>query len=319
MLTLFRGLPLVAVLALWSAAAQALELSLPVRAELTRAKESPAGTYDLPLGPYANGKVPTRAVEGRVARRAWRIDGEARTTLEIFAPLREQVAARGYDILFECRDESCGGFDFRFGVEVMPAPDMFVDLFDYRFLSARKNGRDDADYVSVLVSRAGGAGYVQIVAVGDAPVIDTPTDRAETARSGNQTGDAGAGVATLIERLLAQGHVVLPDLEFDTGAAALSDGNYASLAALAEYLKANAGRRIALVGHTDTVGGLDANVSLSRRRAASVVTRLVERHGVPAGQLESNGMGYLSPIAPNTTERGREANRRVEAVLLEAE
>ena len=73
------------------------------------------------------------------------------------------------------------------------------------------------------------------------------------------------------------------------------------------------------MGHTDTVGGLEANVALSRRRAASVRDRLIERHGVPAEQLEAHGTGYLAPVAPNTTAEGREANRRVEAVLLETE
>ena len=45
----------------------------------------------------------------------------------------------------------------------------------------------------------------------------------------------------------------------------------------------------------------------------------MSRYEVPRAQMESNGMGYLSPVAPNTTEAGREANRRVEAVLLNAE
>ena len=305
--TLCLGL-LALVLALGARGARALELTLPAAAELTGSEESPADTYALPVGPHDGETVPTRAVEGDVTRRAWRIEGAERTTLEVFAPLRDQLVENGHDILFECRDESCGGFDFRFGISVLPAPDVFVDLFDYRFLSARRAGGDSAEYVTVLVSRVGEAAYVQIITIGDAPVLDVSRPAAEDAEA-----------TTLIGRLLSQGHAVLSDLEFDTGADALAEGEYASLAALAAYLKADPARRIALVGHTDMVGGLEDNMALSHQRAASVRDRLVERHGVPAEQLEAHGTGYLAPVAPNTTAKGREANRRVEAVLLQTQ
>ena len=109
---------------------------------------------------------------------------------------------------------------------------------------------------------------------------------------------------------------MLADLDFGTGAAALGAGPFASLAALAEYLKADPARRIALVGHTDTVGGYDANLALSRRRARAVMDRLAKAHGVPPAQMEAEGIAYLAPRASNTARAGREANRRVEAVLL---
>jgi OOP family OmpA-OmpF porin len=73
---------------------------------------------------------------------------------------------------------------------------------------------------------------------------------------------------------------------------------------------------VALVGHTDAQGTLDNNIALSKKRATSVLNRLVEKHGVDANQLTAEGMGYLSPIASNLSAEGREANRRVEAVLL---
>jgi OOP family OmpA-OmpF porin len=302
-------------LAIAGGAADALDLTLPATAERTRAEASEADTYALPVGPYAEGGVPTRTVEGRVARRAWRIEGEGRTTLQLFTPLREQLAAQGYETVFRCRAASCGGFDFRFGIAVLPAPDMFVDLFDYRFLSARKADGDTVDHVSVLVSRAGGAGYVQVVSVGQAPLTETRAPAGDTA-----TPDAGdTGVASLVERMRAEGHVVLPGLDFETGSAALAERSYAALRALAGYLAADPARRIALVGHTDRVGELDSNMDLSKRRAASVVERLVDRHGVAPEKLEAHGVGYLSPRAPNATSRGREMNRRVEAVPLDGD
>ena len=56
-----------------------------------------------------------------------------------------------------------------------------------------------------------------------------------------------------------------------------------------------------------------------RRRAESVLERLATVHGVARDQLETGGVAYLSPIASNLTAGGREANRRVEAVLLNTE
>ena len=92
-----------------------------------------------------------------------------------------------------------------------------------------------------------------------------------------------------------------------------------SLQALAAFLRADPARRVTLVGHTDTVGALDRNIALSKRRAASVLERLVSAHGVPRAQIAAEGMGYLAPIASNLTPEGREANRRVEVVLLNTE
>lgn len=300
--------------------AAALDLSVPGDAELTREEQSAADTYLVPTGPHAEGQIPSIKAEGTITRQAWRIEGEGLTTLTLLRPMREQLVQAGYEILFDCADAACGGFDFRFNISVLPAPDMFVDLFDFRFLSAARKDGSATEYVTLLASVTDQTGYVQLVSAGggEAPTIEIG-EISEIPASGATVPPQGAGAAELVEQLLSRGHVILSDLEFDSGSATLAEGPYETLTVLAEYLNANASRRIALVGHTDTVGGLDPNVALSRRRAASVLERLVSRYDVPPAQMESNGMGYLSPVAPNTTEAGREANRRVEAVLLSTE
>ena len=114
------------------------------------------------------------------------------------------------------------------------------------------------------------------------------------------------------------GHVVLAALDFGTGTAALGQGEFDALANLAAVLKDQPDLRIVLVGHTDSVGGLQNNIALSRSRAAAVRRRLITAHGIAGDRIEAQGMGYLSPIASNQTKAGRDANRRVEAVLLPA-
>jgi outer membrane protein OmpA-like peptidoglycan-associated protein len=71
---------------------------------------------------------------------------------------------------------------------------------------------------------------------------------------------------------------------------------------------------LVVTGHTDDVGDEGTNLALSQARAQVVVDALVGR-GVPAERLEARGAGEAQPIADNATPEGRDANRRVEAVL----
>ena len=67
-------------------------------------------------------------------------------------------------------------------------------------------------------------------------------------------------------------------------------------------------------GHTDDTGPAEGNQRLSERRAASAAQRLIAQ-GVPSAQVTSVGRGEDQPIAPNGTEAGRLANRRVEFAI----
>jgi len=66
-----------------------------------------------------------------------------------------------------------------------------------------------------------------------------------------------------------------------------------------------------VLGHTDSVGDKDYNVALGERRAEAVVEYLVKQ-GVPAERLTPVSMGFSQPVADNSTEAGRAANRRIE-------
>ena len=299
---------------LWAGAACALELSLPSGSRLISDRGSAFDSYYLPTGAWTDGAVPVMTVEGRVARQSWRVESAAITTLQILEPLRAQLTAAGYETVFECATRVCGGFDFRFAIEVIPAPDMYVDIRDFRFLAARS----DTSVVSLLVSRSRTAGYVQIIEVG-------PPDRAAL-RTGAEGGAAPAAQSAAVDvpvaqpdlagRLRETGSVILFDLEFASGTTNLADAPYASLRELAAFLKANPSARIAVVGHTDVVGDLTVNIAVSKRRAAAVRQRLIDAHGIAGNRIDAEGMGYLAPVASNLTSDGRDRNRRVEVILL---
>ncbi|MBC7133845.1 MAG: OmpA family protein [Roseovarius sp.] len=305
-------LALLAAAACLATGAGAQDLPLPEGAELTAEVTREAATIHLPTGPLAGDIVPRERRDGRITSRAWRLPERGLGTLERLTPLRAALEGAGWEVVFDCAAEGCGGFAFRFATPVLPAPAMFVNIFDYRYLLARR-GEETA---MLLVSRAGERAYVQMTHVApgketaapppEAVPVPVPVPVPVTEAAGD-----------LAARLVARGHVVLGGLDFDTGAAALGNGPHPDLAALAAFLATRPGARIALVGHTDSVGGLAPNMALSKARAEAVRARLIEAHGMDGARLEAHGVGYLAPVAPNSTPEGREANRRVEAVLLE--
>ena len=72
---------------------------------------------------------------------------------------------------------------------------------------------------------------------------------------------------------------------------------------------------ILVVGHTDSVGADDYNMTLSKNRANAVTTYLTQS-GVSAGRLTTNWFGETQPIHDNTTADGRAKNRRVNVAIL---
>lgn len=300
-----------ALLLVAAAPVSGLDLPLPNGARALFEQTSPLDSYELPTAAFDGADVPARRLEGQVTRKSWRIGDPSLTTLQILDPLRDALTDAGFALEFECADSDCGGFDFRFGTEVIPAPDMHVNIRDFRFVSATREG--DAA-VSLLVSRGRNTAHVQMVRV------ERGLSRPRSAQTPPPSPTAAAGVETpdrtFLETLVADGHIVLGDLVFASGSSRLASGTYASLARIAAYLAQTPGVKIALVGHTDSIGTLERNIALSKRRAASVRDRLIKAHGVDPARIEAEGMGYLSPIASNLSPDGRRANRRVEAILL---
>lgn len=74
------------------------------------------------------------------------------------------------------------------------------------------------------------------------------------------------------------------------------------------------GLKIGVYGHTDNVGNPQSNRDLSERRAQAVKDFLTKK-GIPSQRIEVQGFGEDQPIADNTTDAGRSANRRVQITL----
>jgi OOP family OmpA-OmpF porin len=294
-------------------------VSLPETARRTFDDTAATASVRIPVARLGEAGM-LKEVEGSLRRRAWAIPSPTLPTLRVLQGLRQDMEDAGYQVVLDCASEACGGFDFRFALPVLPAPEMNVDIFDYRVLVGRRGDAGREEHVYVLVSKGRANRFVQIyeVARRDAAPPSTlapPSTQAPVSALAAPS-PADPGDTDLISRLKARGHVVLRDLDFASGAGALSEKDYPSLAALAAYLSEKPERRVVLVGHTDAVGSLASNTALSQTRADSVRDQLVSVFGVTGSQITARGVGYLSPIATNLTPEGRDMNRRVEVVLL---
>ena len=122
----------------------------------------------------------------------------------------------------------------------------------------------------------------------------------------NLNGASSKGVTAANKAFLAKRVV-----HFDYDSSDLSNEDYQTLQAHAQFLMANANSRLALTGHTDERGTREYNMALGERRAKAVQSYLVT-NGVNAGQLEAVSYGKEMPINAGHNEAAWKENRRVE-------
>jgi outer membrane protein OmpA-like peptidoglycan-associated protein len=110
--------------------------------------------------------------------------------------------------------------------------------------------------------------------------------------------------------------IVLKNVFFETGSAALKKESRTELNRLKKLLNDNPSLKIQINGHTDDVGSEADNLKLSGDRAKAVYSFLIE-NGIDAKRLKFKGFGETLPVASNDTEAGRQQNRRTEFVIIE--
>jgi outer membrane protein OmpA-like peptidoglycan-associated protein len=105
-------------------------------------------------------------------------------------------------------------------------------------------------------------------------------------------------------------------IHFDFDKATIQPQAVSLVADIATTLKNNPLWRLAIIGHTDSIGDPGYNQQLSAARAASVKADLVRR-GIAPDRLETSGVGESDPKTDNKTLQGRALNRRVELKRLD--
>jgi OOP family OmpA-OmpF porin len=105
------------------------------------------------------------------------------------------------------------------------------------------------------------------------------------------------------------------DLTFEIDRDAIERDDLERLAVVGTFLTKYPGTTAVIEGHTDNVGTEEHNLVLSRQRAESVVTYLVDTVHVDRSRLSAVGYGFARPIGDNATEEGKRQNRRINAVV----
>jgi outer membrane protein OmpA-like peptidoglycan-associated protein len=281
-----------------------------------------------------------RIAKGKAAWRTY-VAPEGRTAVEVIRNYEAALVKAGFKPLVTCVPNSCNlrGYNnfshwIRRAGEVMPCRNLRrsynlrgVENPQVLFGGAASRG------AAILAERKqGGRSVYAFAAASENPAPDSLINGAkqslaplglraytfvmtveeEAAETGMVSVLDAAGITQDLE---AEGRAAFYALYFDTGKAELKPESKPQLDQIAAVLKAKTALQVYVVGHTDSVGALDANLDLSRRRGQAVATALTTGYGIAATRLSAQAAGPLAPVASNSSESGRARNRRVELVV----
>ncbi|TFG74580.1 MAG: DUF4892 domain-containing protein [Thermodesulfobacteriales bacterium] len=243
-------------------------------------------------------------LEGKITKISYYLP-EDRSTLEVFRNYEDALKAAGFEILFTCSNNDCGGRDFNH--KVVEYKHGFGDNYsEQRFLAAKLTRGEGDVYVSLYtVKNTSGGGpdrnhiYTQVDVIEIAPMQEAMV-----------TVDANA----MAEEIFETGSISIYGILFDFDKADIKPESAATIKEIATLLNNNPNLKLFIVGHTDNKGSLDYNTNLSQQRAEAVVGVLVSDHGIKSTRVTPKGLGFLAPVASNSSEEGRAKNRRVELV-----
>ena len=106
-------------------------------------------------------------------------------------------------------------------------------------------------------------------------------------------------------------------VHFTPGSDDIMPGSFFVLDALGETMTSFGNTYLRVEGNTDAVGKAQANMALSERRALAVKNYVLTNFpNIPASRFQTIGRGQANPVAPNTTEAGRQLNRRTDIKVV---
>jgi outer membrane protein OmpA-like peptidoglycan-associated protein len=109
---------------------------------------------------------------------------------------------------------------------------------------------------------------------------------------------------------------LLEPIQFEFNKSTIKAVSFPILDEVVALMKSRPKIRVGVYGHTDSVGGDEYNLRLSKSRAAACLRYLVDKGGISGGRLESEGYGKTKPVDTNDTPEGRAKNRRVDFKIL---
>lgn len=248
----------------------------------------------------------TLPLEGKVTRISYRAPAE-RSVLEVFRNYENALGAAGFETLFTCDRDACGGRNFNHAIAEGSLYSFFGEYqAEQRYLAAKLPSPEGDVYAAVYsVMNKSGGGPNKDRAMVQLDIIELqPMDNRMVVLD---AGKLDAGLAT-------DGRIAVYGILFDFDKTDIRPDSKSQLEEIAQLLNERPEMNVLIVGHTDNEGELDYNQLLSARRAGAVVDALTDIYGIDTARLTPVGAGMAAPVATNRTEEGRAANRRVEIV-----
>ncbi|BCS54850.1 OmpA family protein [Geobacter sp. SVR] len=158
------------------------------------------------------------------------------------------------------------------------------------------------------------------------PVPPPPPAETEKQAPGGEVGEGGPGGKIEEEAPLEEPPAAEPapgkykycvtlHLEFDINRAEIRPEFHDEVAKVGTFMKENPSTSAVFEGHTDEVGSDEYNMELSKKRAEAVAAYLQREFGIDPGRMTTKGYGKTKPIADNSTDAGKQKNRRIEAAI----
>ncbi|MCK5105240.1 MAG: OmpA family protein, partial [Cyclobacteriaceae bacterium] len=121
------------------------------------------------------------------------------------------------------------------------------------------------------------------------------------------------GAVKLYDRFLTDGKIITNGIKFDVNKATLKAESMGPINKIYQLMEKNPDLNFSVEGHTDTDGGDETNMTLSKARGKTVMDKLISM-GIASDRLKFNGFGESKPLDNNSTPEGKANNRRVEFV-----
>jgi outer membrane protein OmpA-like peptidoglycan-associated protein len=115
------------------------------------------------------------------------------------------------------------------------------------------------------------------------------------------------------DRVLSEGKIIVNGIKFDVNKATLKPESMGPINKICKLMQKQPDLNFSVEGHTDSDGGDDSNMTLSKLRGEAVMTKLIAV-GISKDRLKFAGFGESKPIDNNSTAEGKANNRRVEFV-----
>lgn len=259
---------------------------------------------------------PPLQLEGKLTRLWYEAAGETRS-LELYRNYVNELTASGFKAVYDSTKDPAAGKWTNFLASFSASKKDFIknNRSEYVMYAAETNslrtGTFQKDNVTVRLVSIDWSKADQTYKSRQGAYI--AVDILET--KAMQQNMVVVSASEIGKSITATGKVAIYGIYFDTGKADVKPESRPSLDQIAAFLKAESGVKLHVVGHTDSVGGFDSNMVLSKRRADAVISALVKDYGVAASRMVGNGVASLAPVASNSNEDGRAKNRRVELVL----